>query len=77
MPATRPVQLGSLPPCLPPSPPLQLGSLAGYTPKQVEEVKLVLRLLPIFAATVAYWWVGCCYCHCHLLAGLLLLLMLM
>ena len=40
-------------------------------------MKLVLRLLPIFAATVAYWWVGCCYCHCHLLAGLLLLLMLM
>jgi len=31
------------------------GGLAGYTPKQVEEVKLVLRLLPIFAATVLYW----------------------
>ncbi|KAF5831125.1 POT family-domain-containing protein [Dunaliella salina] len=31
------------------------GGLAGYTPKQVEEVKLVLRLLPIFGATVLYW----------------------
>lgn len=34
-----------------------MGGLAGYTPKQVEEVKLVLRLLPVFAATVLYWWV--------------------
>lgn len=39
------------------------GGLAGYTPKQVEEVKLVLRLLPIFATTVLYWWVaGAVWC---------------
>jgi hypothetical protein len=31
------------------------GGLAGYTPKQVEEVKMVLRLLPIFGTTVLYW----------------------
>ena len=34
-----------------------MGGLAGYTPKQVEEVKMVLRLLPVFCATVLYWWV--------------------
>ena len=34
---------------------VHMGGLAGYTPKQVEEVKLVLRLLPIFGATVLYW----------------------
>jgi hypothetical protein len=27
----------------------------GYTRKQVEEVKMVLRLLPIFWTTVIYW----------------------
>ncbi|GAX73014.1 hypothetical protein CEUSTIGMA_g466.t1 [Chlamydomonas eustigma] len=34
---------------------IHVGGLAGYTPKQVEEVKMVLRLLPVFAATVMYW----------------------
>ncbi len=34
---------------------MQVEGLAGYTPKQVEEVKLVLRLLPVFATTVLYW----------------------
>ena len=34
---------------------MHMGGLAGYTPKQVEEVKMVLRLLPVFAATVLYW----------------------
>uniref|UniRef100_A0A383WJ92 Major facilitator superfamily (MFS) profile domain-containing protein n=1 Tax=Tetradesmus obliquus TaxID=3088 RepID=A0A383WJ92_TETOB len=29
--------------------------LGGYTPQQVEEVKLVLRLLPVFFTTVLYW----------------------
>lgn len=28
---------------------------AGYTPKQVEEVKMVLRLLPVFFTTAMYW----------------------
>jgi hypothetical protein len=28
----------------------------GYTRQQVEEVKLVLRLLPIFWTTMVYWW---------------------
>jgi hypothetical protein len=31
------------------------GHLGGYTPQQVEEVKLVLRLLPVFFTTVLYW----------------------
>jgi hypothetical protein len=31
------------------------GHLGGYTPQQVEEVKLVLRLLPVFCTTVLYW----------------------
>jgi hypothetical protein len=34
---------------------IHVDGLAGYTPKQVEEVKMVLRLLPVFAATVMYW----------------------
>lgn len=31
------------------------AALGGYTPQQVEEVKLVLRLLPVFFTTVMYW----------------------
>ena len=31
------------------------GSHSGYTPQQVEEVKMVLRLLPVFWVTVLYW----------------------
>lgn len=31
------------------------SGLGGYTPQQVEEVKLVLRLLPVFFTTVLYW----------------------
>eukprot|EP00879_Flechtneria_rotunda_P018658 GHRR01019581.1.p1 GENE.GHRR01019581.1~~GHRR01019581.1.p1 ORF type:complete len:740 (+),score=306.24 GHRR01019581.1:672-2891(+) len=31
------------------------AGLGGYTPQQVEEVKLVLRLLPVFFTTVLYW----------------------
>lgn len=31
------------------------GGAGGYSPQQVEEVKLVLRLLPVFATTVIYW----------------------
>ena len=27
----------------------------GYSPEQVEEVRLVLRLLPVFGATILYW----------------------
>eukprot|EP00775_Hariotina_reticulata_P008543 gene8543-8726_t len=30
-------------------------TLGGYTPQQVDEVKLVLRLLPVFFTTVMYW----------------------
>lgn len=32
---------------------------AGYSPRQVEEVKLVLRLLPVFFTTVLYWTIYC------------------
>lgn len=31
------------------------GGAGGYSPQQVEEVKMVLRLLPVFAVTVIYW----------------------
>lgn len=34
---------------------MHVGGLAGYTPKQVEEVKLVLRLLPVFFSSILYW----------------------
>ena len=38
---------------------MHLGGLAGhYTPQQVEEVKMVLRLMPVFFTTMLYWWVG-------------------
>lgn len=29
----------------------------GYTPAQVEEVRMVFRLLPIFFTTILYWTV--------------------
>ncbi|MEW5301562.1 MAG: hypothetical protein WDW36_004415 [Sanguina aurantia] len=29
--------------------------LAGYSPKQVEEVKMVVRLMPVFFTTMLYW----------------------
>jgi hypothetical protein len=31
------------------------GGVGGYSPQQVEEVKMVLRLLPVFTTTVIYW----------------------
>jgi hypothetical protein len=34
----------------------QLNSKTLFDFEQVEEVKLVLRLLPIFWTTVVYWW---------------------
>ncbi len=33
------------------------GGARLYTPRQVDEVKLVLRMLPIFFATILYWTV--------------------
>jgi hypothetical protein len=35
--------------------PTAAGGARRFTPRQVEEVKLVLRLLPIFATTMLYW----------------------
>ena len=29
--------------------------MPGYSPEQVEEVRLVVRLLPIFFTTILYW----------------------
>lgn len=29
----------------------------GYTPEQVEEVRMVVRLLPVFFTTIMYWTV--------------------
>ena len=31
------------------------GGLPRFTQRQVEEVKLVLRMLPVFFATIIYW----------------------
>uniref|UniRef100_A0A7R9VQN8 Uncharacterized protein n=1 Tax=Chlamydomonas euryale TaxID=1486919 RepID=A0A7R9VQN8_9CHLO len=33
----------------------RVGGRPGYSPKQVEEVKLVLRLLPVFFCCILYW----------------------
>ncbi len=34
------------------------AGVGGYTPQQVQEVKLVLRLLPVFFSTIFYWCAG-------------------
>ncbi|RMZ54186.1 hypothetical protein APUTEX25_005342, partial [Auxenochlorella protothecoides] len=34
------------------------GGVARFTRRQVEEVKLVLRMLPIFVTTILYWTMG-------------------
>ncbi|KAG1666566.1 hypothetical protein FOA52_000533 [Chlamydomonas sp. UWO 241] len=34
---------------------IHMEGLAGYSPQQVEEVKLVLRLLPVFFSSILYW----------------------
>ena len=39
-----------------PAPPAGLH-VPGYSPEQVEEVRLVVRLLPIFFTTILYWTV--------------------
>ncbi len=31
------------------------GGLAGFSAAQVEEVRMVLRMLPIFFTTILYW----------------------
>jgi dipeptide/tripeptide permease len=31
------------------------GSIAGFTMEQVEEVRMVVRMLPIFVTTIFYW----------------------
>ncbi len=31
------------------------GALPRFTQRQVEEVKLVIRMLPVFFATILYW----------------------
>lgn len=33
--------------------------LAGFTPAQVEEVRCVVRMLPIFFTTILYWTIYC------------------
>ena len=39
------------------SPPSAGLHVPGYSPEQVEEVRLVVRLLPIFFTTILYWTV--------------------
>mmetsp|Transcript_42146 Transcript_42146/g.126167 ORF Transcript_42146/g.126167 Transcript_42146/m.126167 type:complete len:627 (+) Transcript_42146:727-2607(+) len=34
---------------------MRIEGLTGYSPQQVEEVKLVLRLLPVFLSSILYW----------------------
>lgn len=31
------------------------GGLAGFSAEQVEEVRCVIRMLPIFLTTILYW----------------------
>ena len=31
------------------------GSVAGFTAEQVEEVRMVVRMFPIFLTTIFYW----------------------
>lgn len=34
---------------------LSAGSVAGFTAEQVEEVRMVVRMFPIFLTTIFYW----------------------
>ena len=36
-------------------PDLAAGSVAGFTAEQVEEVRMVVRMFPIFLTTIFYW----------------------
>ena len=31
------------------------GGLAGFSAEQVEEVRMVVRMLPVFCATILFW----------------------
>ena len=31
------------------------GGVAGFTAEQVEEVRMVIRMLPVFLTTILYW----------------------
>ena len=33
--------------------------MAGYTAAQVEEVRMVMRMLPIFFTTILFWTIYC------------------
>jgi dipeptide/tripeptide permease len=33
--------------------------VAGYTAAQVEEVRMVMRMLPIFFTTILFWTIYC------------------
>ena len=41
------------------------GSVAGFTAEQVEEVRMVVRMFPIFLTTIFYWTI---YSQVHSLA---------
>jgi dipeptide/tripeptide permease len=34
---------------------MSAGSVAGFTAEQVEEVRMVVRMFPIFLTTIFYW----------------------
>ena len=36
-------------------PDVAAGSVAGFTAEQVEEVRMVVRMFPIFLTTIFYW----------------------
>jgi len=38
---------------------LSAGRVAGYTAAQVEEVRMVMRMLPIFFTTILFWTIYC------------------
>ena len=31
------------------------GGVAGFSAEQVEEVRMVIRMLPVFVTTILYW----------------------
>ncbi len=35
------------------------GPVAGYTAAQVEEVRMVMRMLPVFFTTILFWTIYC------------------
>ena len=42
---------------------LNVGRVGGYSAAQVEEVRMVMRMLPIFFTTILFWTIYCQACR--------------